>query len=72
MPAPRKTTVKNELEKPLDDGLKEVSLPKKIKLNSPYGFYDDEGSLKMWQANIAVENEEDIKILLERGADWSE
>jgi hypothetical protein len=69
MAAPKKTTVKKDLEKPLED---ELVLPKKIVLNSPYGFYEDDGSLRYWNSNVSVENEEDIKILLERGADWSE
>lgn len=48
-----------------DDG----PMPTKIRLTCPYGFYDDDGKLHMWQAGQEVTDADEIKTLINGGAE---
>lgn len=40
----------------------------KVVLQSPFGFYDDDGNLCFWQAGQEVTDPDDIEVLIERDA----
>lgn len=44
--------------------------PKKIRLTSPFGFYDDDGLLTMWQANQEIIDHAEIKTLMDACAEY--
>ena len=43
-------------------------LPAQVVLASPYGFYDDDQQLRMWQADQVVTDPEHIALLIARAA----
>jgi len=45
-------------------------LPKKIKLVTPYGFYDDADQLRMWQAGHETDDIDEVELLVTRGAEF--
>lgn len=56
-------------KKTKDDGQPmPATLPDSITLASPYGYYDDAGTLHMWQEGQVVADADQIEDLLERGA----
>ena len=46
-------------------------LPKRIKLVMPYGFYDEDEHLRMWQAGQETDDPAEIELLVTRGAEHS-
>lgn len=44
-------------------------LPKRIKLVTPYGFYDDANQLRMWQAGQETDDPDEIELLVTRGVE---
>lgn len=44
------------------------SLPAKLTLKRPYGFYDDAGALQYWHPGV-IEDPAAIAVLIERGAE---
>lgn len=45
-------------------------LPKRIKLVTPYGFYDDANQLRIWQAGHETDDPDEIELLVTRGAEF--
>ena len=45
-------------------------LPKRIKLVTPYGFYDDADQLRIWQAGHETDDPDEIELLVTRGAEF--
>ena len=45
-------------------------LPKRIKLVTPYGFYDDADQLRIWQAGHETDDPDEIELLVSRGAEF--
>lgn len=43
--------------------------PASIELVTPYGFYDDNDTLKMWQPGQVVSDPDEVKLLVDRGAE---
>ena len=43
-------------------------LPSSVTLSEPYGFYDDDGVMNMWQVGQVVTDPDEILILIERSA----
>ncbi len=63
----------NKVEQPKDaPAAKEPPppLPKRIKLVTPYGFYDDAEQLRMWQAGLETDDPDEIELLVTRGAEF--
>lgn len=63
----------NTVEQPKDTpAVKEPPppLPKRIKLMTPYGFYDDAEQLRMWQAGHETDDHDEIELLVTRGAEF--
>lgn len=50
---------------------KKPDLPKKVKLIAPHGFHDEEKH-HYWQQGQIVTNEQEITLLIERGAQIEE
>jgi hypothetical protein len=46
-------------------------LPSRIKLVTPYGFYDDDDQLRMWQAGHETDDPDEIELLVTRGVEHS-
>ena len=46
-------------------------LPTRIKLATPYGFYDDDNQLRMWQAGHETNDTDEIELLVTRGAEFT-
>lgn len=45
-------------------------MPKRIKLVTPYGFYDDNDQLHMWQAGHETDDPDEIELLVTRGVEF--
>lgn len=63
----------NKVEQPNDTpAAKEPPppLPKRIKLVTPYGFYDDVEQLRMWHAGHETDDPDEIELLVARGAEF--
>jgi hypothetical protein len=45
-------------------------LPKRIKLVTPYGFYDDADQLRMWQAGYETDKPDEIELFVTRGVEF--
>jgi hypothetical protein len=57
-----KTMTETIVEKVLD------SQPVKVTLAAPHAFYDEAGKLFSWAAGQVVEDADEVKLLIERGA----
>lgn len=44
-------------------------LPARIELTAPFGFYDEAGTLRMWQAGQVVDDPADIATLVDACAE---
>lgn len=47
----------------------ETTMPEQITLTCPFGFYDDSGNLRLWQAGQVITDPEEIKLLVDAGAE---
>ena len=50
---------------PVEPDLK-AALPASVTLDAPYGFIDDEGVNRYWNAGQVVTNSDDVALLVER------
>lgn len=46
-----------------------AELPAQIALTCPFGFYDESKNLRMWQAGQVVTDADEIKLLVDAGAE---
>lgn len=51
-----------------EDAAPKPQWPKKIRLTAPHGFIDHNGSNRHWDAEIVIDNEYEISLLVGRGA----
>jgi hypothetical protein len=54
-------------EKP--EAEREAVMPQRIRLITPFGFYDADDHLRMWQAGFETADADEIASLLARGAE---
>lgn len=57
-------------EQPPIDNTPPPPMPKRIRLVTPYGFYDDAEQLRMWQAGHETDAPDEIELLVTRGAEF--
>ena len=56
-------------KKPISEEPAGAPTPPQIQLTCPFGFYDESGQLRMWQAGQVVTDADEIKTLIGAGAE---
>lgn len=68
--APEVTATPAETEQPPVTQDPPPPLPKRIKLVTPYGFYDDADQLRLWQAGYETTDIDEIELFVTRGVEF--